>query len=68
MLLTYLILNGGKMMNENVENNGLVRIVVVDISQPLGSSVYDEAILPVLQATSFVKKYIDVTKYRIITI
>ena len=56
------------MMNENVENDELVRIVVVDISQPLGSSIYDEAILPVWQATSFVEKYIDMTKYRIITI
>ena len=55
-------------MNENVENDELVRIVVVDISQPLGSSVYDEAIPPVWQATSFVEKYIDMTKYRIITI
>lgn len=54
-------------MGEATKNN-MVRIVVVDISNALGSSVYDEAILPVNQATNFVQKYIDMTKYRIITI
>ena len=49
-------------------NNELIRIVVIDISEPLGANVYDEAILPVPQATNFAKKYIDMTKYRIITV
>lgn len=55
-------------MNNTDERNTLLRIVVIDISSPLSSNVYDEAILPVMQATNFVKKYIDMTKYRIITI
>lgn len=46
----------------------MIRIVVLDITKPLATIVYDEAILPVLQATEFVKKYIDVSKYRIVTI
>lgn len=49
-------------------NSDLVRIVVLDITKPLASTVYDEAILPVIQATEFAKKYIDMGKYRIITI
>ena len=49
-------------------NEDVIRIVVLDITKPLATTVYDEAILPVLQATEFVKKYIDISKYRIITI
>lgn len=45
-----------------------IRIVILDITKPLATTVYDEAILPVLQATEFVKKYIDISKYRIVTI
>lgn len=52
----------------NNVNNDIIRIVVLDITKPLASTVYDEAILPVLQAKEFVKKYIDISKYRIITI
>jgi hypothetical protein len=52
----------------NFVNSDLVRIVVLDISKPLSAVVYDEAILPVIQATEFVKKYIDISKYRIVTI
>jgi hypothetical protein len=52
----------------NDVNNDTIRIVVLDITKPLSSVVYDEAILPVLQAKEFVKKYIDISKYRIITI
>lgn len=52
----------------NFVNGDLVRVVVLDISKPLSANVYDEAILPVMQATDFVKKYIDISKYRIITI
>lgn len=52
---------------DNNENN-MIRIVILDISNVLGANVYDEAILPVSQATEFVKKYIDMSKYRIITI
>lgn len=55
-------------MGEINQNNDMIRIVVLDISNVLGSSVYDETILPVNQATEFVKKYIDVSKYRIVTI
>ncbi len=54
-------------MDDTVQN-GLVRIVVLDISNSLSTNVYDEAILPVNQATEFVKKYIDMSKYRIVTI
>lgn len=49
-------------------SSNMVRIVVLDITKPLAATVYDEAILPVLQATEFVKKYIDISKYRIVTI
>ena len=63
----FLILIGGKNLKENEEND-IIRIVIIDISKPLGANVYDEAILPVMQASSFVKKYIDMAKYRIVTI
>ena len=43
-------------MNEIVEKSDMVRMVVIDVSKPLGAKIYDEAILTVLQATSFVKK------------
>ena len=33
----------------------MIRIVVLDISNILASNVYDEVILPVNQATEFVK-------------
>ena len=46
----------------------MIRIVVLDITKPLAATVYDEAVLPVLQATEFVKNYIDISKYRIVTI
>lgn len=49
-------------------NEDVIRIVVLDVTKPLSATVYDEAILPVLHATEFVKKYIDISKYRIITI
>ena len=52
----------------NVKNEDTVRIVILDITKPLGAEVYDEIMLPVTKATEFVKKYIDMTKYRIITI
>ena len=52
----------------NFVNSDLVRVVVLDISKPLSTNVYDEAILPVMQATEFAKKYIDISKYRIITV
>ena len=55
-------------MIENDEQSELIRVIIIDISKPLGANIYDEAILPVLQATSFAKKYIDMTKYRIITV
>ena len=46
----------------------MVRIIILDISNVLGADVYDEAILPISKATGFVKKYIDISKYRIVTI
>ena len=49
-------------------DNSMVRVIIIDISNALGSNVYDEAILPINQATEFVKKYIDMSKYRIITV
>lgn len=49
-------------------SENMIRIIVLDITKPLATTVYDEAILPVLQATEFVKKYIDISKYRIVTI
>lgn len=52
---------------DNVKET-MIRIVVLDISNALSSNVYDEAILPVDQATEFIKKYIDMAKYRIVTI
>lgn len=55
-------------MESVVKDVNMVRIVVIDVSNPLGSEVYDEAIIPLSQATNFVKKYIDMTKYRIVTI
>ena len=48
--------------------NDMVRVVILDITKPLATTVYDEAILPVLQATEFAKKYIDISKYRIVTV
>ncbi len=52
----------------SMKNEDMVRIVILDITNPLATKVYDEAILPVTKATDFVKKYIDMTLYRIITI
>ena len=46
----------------------MVRIIILDISNVLGAYVYDDAILPISKATDFVKKYIDISKYRIVTI
>ena len=53
---------------EIVVNDNTVRIVVIDISKPLGANVYDEAIVPVSKADMFVRKYIDMKKYRIVTV
>ncbi len=52
----------------NVNEEQFIRIVILDISNVLGSSVYDEAVLPVSQATDFVNKYVDMEKYRVVTI
>lgn len=52
---------------DSVENN-MIRIIILDISNALCSSVYDEAILPVNQATEFANRYIDMSKYRIVTV
>lgn len=51
-----------------MEDNNLVRIIIVDISKQLASEVYDEIITTVDDATSFVSKYTDVGKYRVITV
>ncbi len=48
-----------------------VRIVVIDISDVLGSEVYDEAIFPIEhkdEINEFIAKYIDISKYRVITV
>jgi hypothetical protein len=46
----------------------MLRIIIIDISKPLGAEIYDEIIIPVEKATEFVRKYIDMSKYRIITV
>lgn len=51
-----------------VKNEDIVRIIILDITKPLGAEVYDEIMLPVTKATDFVRKYIDITKFRVITI
>ena len=51
-----------------MNNEDTIRIVVIDIFKPLGASVYDEAIVPVSKADMFVRKYIDMKKYRIVTV
>lgn len=51
-----------------IKRNDLVRIVILDISNILASNVYDEVLIPVNQATDFIKKYIDMKKYRIVTV
>ncbi len=56
------------MDNDYVTNENMMRIVILDISKPLASEVYDEAIIPISKATDFIKNYIDVSKYRILTI
>ena len=50
------------------DGDDMIRIVILDISNVLGAYVYDEAILPISKSTDFVKKYIDISKYRIVTI
>lgn len=52
----------------SVKNENMVRIVILDVTKPLGAEVYDEIMLPVTETTGFVKRYIDMTKYRIVTI
>lgn len=49
----------------------LVRIVVIDVSNVLGSQVFDEALFPVEETTEsskFLQQYMDMSKYRIITV
>lgn len=48
--------------------NDMIRIIILDVSNVLGANVYDEAVLPVTHATDFVKKYINIKKYRIVTV
>ena len=55
-------------MKDKNNTECMVRIIILDISNVLGADVYDEAILPISKATGFVKKYIDISKYRIVTI
>lgn len=47
---------------------GIVRIIIIDICSALGAEVYDEIIIPVDEASDFVKKYADMSKYRIVTV
>lgn len=49
----------------------MVRIVVIDIRDVLCSEVYDEAIIPIDhkdEINEFIAKYIDISKYRVITV
>ena len=55
-------------MDTCVTNENMIRIVILDISKPLASKVYDEAILPTSKATNFIEKYINMDKYRILTV
>lgn len=52
----------------DIKSEESIRIVVINISNVLGASVYDEAVLPISQATEFVSKYVDMKKYRVVTI
>ena len=55
-------------MNNYVTEENMIRIVILDISKPLASEVYDEVILPTSKATDFIRNYIDMNKYRILTV
>lgn len=51
--------------------NQMVRIVVINIEKVLSAEVYDELIAPIDKTdeiNNFIKKYIDLTKYRILTV
>ena len=51
-----------------LEMDNMVRIIIIDICAVLGAEVYDETVIPVDEAADFVKKYADVSKYRIVTV
>lgn len=51
-----------------IKSNKLIRVIIIDVSKPLGACVYDEAVLPITQATLFVEKYIDMGRYRVVTV
>lgn len=55
-------------MDNCITNENMIRIVILDISKPLASEVYDETILPTSKATDFIKNYINMDKYRILTV
>lgn len=49
----------------------MVRIVIIDVSDVLGSKVYDEALFPIeaiKESSQFIQQYIDISKYRVITV
>lgn len=48
--------------------DNMVRIIIIDVCAVLGAEVYDETVIPVDEAADFVKKYADVSKYRIVTV
>lgn len=51
--------------------NNMVRIIVIDISNVLGSEIYDEALFPIEETENvakFIQQYTDIRKYRIITV
>lgn len=51
--------------------NDMVRIVVIDVSNVLGSEIFDEALFPVEEtqkASKFLQQYMDISKYRILTV
>ena len=68
-LLSRSILKGENNMVNKKKESELTRIIVVDISGALGSSViHDEAIIPTEKAVEFMCKYSDVQKYRFVII
>lgn len=45
-----------------------IRIIIIDVSKVLGAEVYDETVIPANEAAEFIRKYTDMSKYRIITV
>lgn len=50
------------------DNSNFIRIVILDISNVLCTKIEDEVVIPIEKANSYIEKYIDITKYRVVTI